>query len=144
MTCMKKLALPLLLVVLLLPGAAEQQAARRSTARRASSSLGHGTLLAVRESADKPLRVIDLRTGKTKWWLPAGIVTGATLVHRDGSLVTWLSTSTGRRLGSAVLAAARSVHARRHVAGREPRGARAHAAPLHDVRDRLAHDATRS
>lgn len=65
--------------------------------------LGDGTLLGVRVTVDKPLRVIDLRTGRTKWWLPAGIVTGDTLVHQHGNLVTWLDAARGTRIASAVL-----------------------------------------
>jgi len=58
----------------------------------------HGTLLGVRVSVDKPLRVIDLRTGATRWRLPAGIVSGNTLVSQSPGLVTWFDAATGARL----------------------------------------------
>src|SRR5581483_8063122 len=58
---------------------------------------------AVRPMVDKPLRVIDLTTGKTLWRLPPGIVQGDTLVHQDGRRVTWYDAATGQRTGGAVL-----------------------------------------
>jgi hypothetical protein len=62
-------------------------------------------MLAVRGSVDKPVRVIDLRTGKTRWRLPAGVVTRNTLVHQDGGLVTWYDLARGTRLRDATLQA---------------------------------------
>lgn len=100
---MKRLALALAVLVLTVPGAATAAGCSPLNCSPSQFVVGPGTVLAVRTSVDKPLRVIDLRTGRTKWWLPAGIVTNETLVHRDGSLVTWLGVTTGRRLGSAVL-----------------------------------------
>ena len=41
------------------------------------------------------MRVVDLRNGATQWRLPAGVVAGDTLVHRDGRLVTWYDARTG-------------------------------------------------
>lgn len=70
--------------------------------------LGGGTMLGVRGAPDRPLRVIDLRTGVTRWRLPAGIVTGNTLVSQSGGLLTWYDTKTGARV-RALLADGRLV-----------------------------------
>src|SRR4051794_7363811 len=100
---MKRLATIAALAVLCLPSAARAAGCSPLNCSPSQFLLGHGTLLGVRVAADKPLRVIDLRTGKTRWWLPGGIVTGGTLVHQDGALVTWLAAATGKRIGSALL-----------------------------------------
>lgn len=67
--------------------------------------LAHGSLLGVRGSAHMPLRVIDLRTGETRWRLPPGVVAGHVLVHLDGRLLTWFDGATGARLADAVVQA---------------------------------------
>ena len=100
---MRRLALLPALVVLALPGAARGAACSPLSCSPSQFVLAHGTLLGVRSAPDKPLRVIDLRTGRTKWWLPAGIVTGDTLVHQDGSLLTWLNAARGTRVADAML-----------------------------------------
>jgi hypothetical protein len=100
---MKRLLLALAAAVLWAPGAANAAACSPLNCSPSQFVLGHGTLLAVRGAPDKPLRVIDLRTGRTKWWLPPGIVTGDTLVHQDGSLLTWLNAARGTRVGDALL-----------------------------------------
>ena len=94
---MKRL-LVLVLFVLVVPGAARGAACSPLNCSPSQFVLGNGTLLAVRGSVDKPLRVIDLRTGATRWHLPAGIVTGKTLVSQSGSLLTWFDMTTGARL----------------------------------------------
>ena len=100
--------------------------------------LAHGTLLATRQRADAPLRVIDLRTGATRWRLPAGIVTGDPLVHQDGALLTWFDTETGARVGSATL----QQRARFSLVGTSQDASRAVLArtqtPFDHVRDRVA------
>jgi hypothetical protein len=88
---------------LLLPAAARAAACSPLSCAPSQFVLAHGTMLAVRGSVDKPLRVIDLRTGRTRWRLPPGIVTGDTLVHQDGPLVTWLDAARGTRTGDATL-----------------------------------------
>jgi hypothetical protein len=60
-------------------------------------------MLAVRGDVYKPVRVLDLRSGRTLWRLPAGIVTRNTLVHADANLVTWFDAATGARRGDALL-----------------------------------------
>ncbi|MFL5927311.1 MAG: hypothetical protein ACJ77E_10285, partial [Gaiellaceae bacterium] len=63
----------------------------------------HGSLLGVRGNSQMPLRVIDLRTGETRWRLPPGVVAGHLLVHQDDRLLTWFDAATGARLADAVL-----------------------------------------
>ena len=92
---MKKLALPVLLLVLLVPGAAKAAACSPLNCSPSQFLFQHGTLLGVRGTPYKPLRVIDLRTGKTKWWLPAGIVTRNTLVHKKHAQLTWYDVTRG-------------------------------------------------
>lgn len=98
---MKKLALPILLLVLIVPGAANGAACSPLNCSPSQFVLGHGTLLAVRGTPQKPLHVIDLRTGTTKWWLPAGIVTGSTLVHQATTGLTWYDVTRDARVASA-------------------------------------------
>ena len=102
---MKRLALVLAATAALAPAAAWSAACSPLNCAPSQFVVGGGALLAVRGGPDKPVRVIDLRTGRTKWWLPPGIVTRDTLVHQDGSLVTWLSLVRGTRGPDAVLRA---------------------------------------
>ena len=102
---MRRVALLGSLLVLALPGAANAAACSPLSCAPSQFVLEHGTLIAVRIAPDKPLRVVDLRSGRTKWWLPPGIVTGDTLVHQDGSLLTWLDASRGTRVADAVMQA---------------------------------------
>jgi hypothetical protein len=65
-------------------------------------ALSHG-LLAVRAGGiDANVRVLDLRDGRTRWWLPPGVLAGDVLIHQDGTLLTWLNAVSGTRLASAV------------------------------------------
>ncbi|HZQ81206.1 MAG TPA: hypothetical protein VFB25_04440 [Gaiellaceae bacterium] len=88
--------------LLLLPGSLRAAACSPLDCAPSQFVLAHGTLLATRGSVQSPLRVIDLRTGRTRWRLPPGIVQGQTLLHQDGKLVTWYDAATGARTGSAV------------------------------------------
>jgi hypothetical protein len=68
--------------------------------------LAHGNLLAVRAfGSTGPMRVLDLRTGATRWRLPSGVLGGSLLVHQDGTLLTWFNAATGERVGDAVVQA---------------------------------------
>lgn len=118
---MRRLALLPLLVVVALPGRAGAAACSPLSCSPSQFVLAHGTLLGVRGAPDKPLRVIDLRTGRTKWWLPAGIVTGDTLVHQDGALLTWLNAARGTRVADAVV----QRHGAFELVGTSQDGARA-------------------
>lgn len=94
---MKRIALPVLVLVLVVPGAANAAACSPLNCSPSQFLFGHGTLLGVRMVSDGPLRVIDLRTGATRWRLPGGIVTGDTLVSQSPGLLTWYATTTGAR-----------------------------------------------
>jgi hypothetical protein len=98
------LTLALGVAVLGLPGSAAGAACSPLNCAPSQFTLGHGALLGFRGSVDKPLRVIDLQTGATRWYLPAGIVAGDRLVHQDGALVTWFNAADGKRVAYAVLA----------------------------------------
>jgi hypothetical protein len=87
-----------------LPGAARGAACSPLDCAPSQFTLAHGTMLALRVDVDKPVRVIDLRTGRTRWWLPAGVVTRDLLVHEDGRLVTWFDAARGTRIADALLA----------------------------------------
>jgi hypothetical protein len=100
---MKRLVLVALLFAALLPAASRAGACSPLNCSPSQFALGGGSLLGVRVGVDKPLRVIDLRNGATRWRLPAGIVSGNVLVHQDASLLTWYSLTTGARLRDAVV-----------------------------------------
>jgi hypothetical protein len=51
---------------------------------------------------DGLVRVVDLANGKTRLRLPAGILTGRTLVTLDGSLLTWFDAVRGARVADAL------------------------------------------
>ena len=66
-------------------------------------TLAHGSLLGVRAfGSTGPLRVLDLRTGATRWRLPSGMLGANLLVHQDGTLLTWFNAATGARVGDTV------------------------------------------
>jgi hypothetical protein len=66
-------------------------------------TLAHGKLLGIRAfGASGTLRVVDLRSGKTRWRLPSGVLGGNLLVHQDGTLLTWFNTTTGARVADTV------------------------------------------
>lgn len=98
-----RVALFLAALALVLPVSARAAACSPLNCAPSQFVLAHGTMLAVRGSVDKPVRVIDLRTGKTRWRLPPGIVTRNTLVHQDGALLTWYDAGRGTRTGDATL-----------------------------------------
>jgi hypothetical protein len=99
----RRLALHIAACAFLLPAAAHAAACSPLDCAPSQFTLAHGTMLAVRGDVYKPLRVIDLRTGRTLWRLPPGIVTGDVLVHADGGLVTWFDAARGTRVGDATL-----------------------------------------
>jgi hypothetical protein len=98
---MRRVAVLLALAALVLPGASRAVGCSPLTCAPSQFLLAHGTLLATRGAADRPLRVLDLRTGATRRRLPAGIVAGGTLVTQHGSRLTWLSLASGRTLRAA-------------------------------------------
>ena len=101
--------LPLLVVLLataaILPGAARAAGCSPLDCAPSQIRLAGGRLLAVRAAgADGNVRVVDLRTGRTRWWLPPGTIGGRLLVHEDGTLLTWFDATTGARIASTVAA----------------------------------------
>jgi hypothetical protein len=118
---MKRLLLGLAAALLVLPGAAGGAACSPLNCAPSQFVLAHGTLLATRQRAQSPLRVIDLRTGATRWRLPAGIVTGDRLLHQDGPLLTWFDAATGSRVESATL----QVHGKFSLVGTSQDASRA-------------------
>lgn len=87
----------------LLPGAAAAGVCSPLSCAPSQTVLAHGSLLAFRNTASGAVRVLDLRSGRTRWRLPGGVSAGNTLVHQDGSLLTWYDLATGTRTGDAVL-----------------------------------------
>ncbi len=101
---MKRLALVLVLAAAVaLPGAARAAACSPLTCAASQFTLGHGSLLGFRTSVDRPVTVIDLKTGKAKWVLPDGIVGADTLVHQDGDSFDWYDATRGSKLYSVAL-----------------------------------------
>jgi hypothetical protein len=69
-------------------------------------TLAHGSLLGIRLfGMSGPLRVIDLRSGTTRWRLPSGLLGGNLHVHKDATLLTWFDATTGARVGDTILQA---------------------------------------
>jgi hypothetical protein len=52
---------------------------------------------------NKPVTVVDLKTGAFRWSVPAGLVGGNLLVHQDGARLVWYDASRGVRLDAASL-----------------------------------------
>jgi hypothetical protein len=101
----KRLVLIALLLAAFVPASSRAGACSPLTCSPSQFTLGNGSLLAVRGAVYENVRVIDLRTGNTLWRLPSGIVSGKTLVHKDGTLLTWYDAVRGRRVDDAVLQA---------------------------------------
>jgi hypothetical protein len=96
---MKRLALVFAVTaVAALPSAAEGAACSPLNCAPSQFTLAHGTLLGFRTAVNKPVRVIDLRTGATKWRLPDGLTGGNLLVHQDGASLVWYDAAAGTRL----------------------------------------------
>jgi hypothetical protein len=100
---MKRLPLVLMLVVAAFPGAAPAAGCSPLDCAPSQASLDGGRLLAVRAGGVTGIvRVLDLGTGVTRWHLPPGVLAGDTLVHQDGSLLTWYDAATGMRVRDTV------------------------------------------
>jgi hypothetical protein len=95
---MKRCALLLALGALALPGAARAVGCSPLSCAPSQFLLAHGTMLATRGAIDRPLRVLDLRTGATLRRLPPGVVARRTLVSQHGAQLTWFDVGSGRRL----------------------------------------------
>ena len=87
----------------IVPGAAPGAACSPLSCAPNEVPLAGGKLLAVRTGGiGSNVRVLDLQSGKTKWWLPPGVFGGDLLIHQDGTLLTWFDAGTGARVASAV------------------------------------------
>ncbi|HEX4526304.1 MAG TPA: hypothetical protein VH108_06125 [Gaiellaceae bacterium] len=100
---MKRLLLVLAAGLVLLPGAAVGAACSPLNCAPSQFTLAHGTLLGFRAAAGKPVRVVDLHTGKLQWVLPAGITGGNLLVHQEGARLIWYDATSGAKLYDAAL-----------------------------------------
>ena len=100
---MKKLALVLVLAAsALLPASAPAAGCSPLDCAPTGSSLGHG-LYAVRPNGVLGSVIVDdVRTGRTRYQLPQGILGGHLLVHQEqgGNGLTWFDTYTGRQIAS--------------------------------------------
>ncbi len=100
---MNRLALILVAAALLLPGAARGAACSPLSCAASQFTLAHGTLLGFRTAVNKPVTVVDLKTGQTRWVLPDGITGGDLLVHQVGATLSWYDASLGTKLYDVVL-----------------------------------------
>jgi WD40 repeat protein len=99
---MKRLILILVLAAAALPASASAAGCSPLTCAASGTVIGDG-LLAVRPTgAEGPVNVVDLRTGKFKWKLPAGVFSGHTLVTKSSSgQLQWYDALTGSKTGDA-------------------------------------------
>ncbi len=101
---MKRLLLVLAAAaLLLLPGAARAAACSPLNCAPSQFTLSHGMLIGYRASVGSPVSVVDLRTGESKFSLPAGLVFGGVLVHQEGNRIEWYDATTGRKTGQNAL-----------------------------------------
>jgi hypothetical protein len=101
---MKRLTLVLVAAAAFaLPGAARAAACSPLNCAPSQFTLAHGTLLGFRTMVNKPVTVVDLKTGERRWVIPAGLVGGDLLVHQDGGSLVWYDASRGARLYAAPL-----------------------------------------
>lgn len=97
---MKRLALVLAAAFLLLPTAAQGAACSPLNCAPSQFTLAHGTLLGFRTAANRPVTVVDLRTGETRFALPDGVNAGTMLVHLEGQTVQWYDLTLGTKVHS--------------------------------------------
>jgi hypothetical protein len=105
---MKRLALVLIaiagVVAVVLPAAARAAACSPLDCAASQFEIGqHGSLMGFRTAIGKPVTVVDLETGKTRWVLPAGLTGGSLLAHQAGRTLVWYDASRGTRRASIVL-----------------------------------------
>jgi hypothetical protein len=97
---MKRLALVLTLLALAVPAAANGAACSPLNCAASQFTIAHGALMGFRAAVGKPVNIVDLRTGKTKFTLPAGVEARNVLVHLEGHAVEWYDLTTGERTQS--------------------------------------------
>lgn len=88
-------------VALALPGAAQSAACSPLDCAPSQFALGDGTLLGYRHAIDKPVTIVDLRTGRSTLTLPAGLTAGNVLVHQNGTQLQWYDMTTGEQTATA-------------------------------------------
>jgi hypothetical protein len=97
------LLLPLLAVALALPGAAHAAACSPLNCAPSQFSVAGGTMVGYRASAHARITIVDLASGKARWALPGGIVSGDRVVHQSGRVWTWYDLAHGTKVASATL-----------------------------------------
>jgi hypothetical protein len=103
---MKRLALVLgLVAAALLPASAPGAGCSPLDCASSGTPLGHGLLAARPQGVNGGVSVVDLRTGSIRWSLPAGVLTGTTLVHQDNYSLAWYDALTGEQIAAATVAA---------------------------------------
>ena len=95
--------LALILLATLLPGWSLAGYCSPLTCSPSQVMFAHSSLLGVRSAPESLLRVLDLRTGRTAWRLPGGVVARNVLVHADNRLVTWFDVVHGTRVRDVLL-----------------------------------------
>ena len=92
---MKRVLLVLVTAALLLPGAARSAACSPLNCGASQFSLAGGTMMGYRAQATGAIKVVDLRTGKTRWTLPGGFESGNVVVHMGvGGQILWTDATT--------------------------------------------------
>jgi hypothetical protein len=86
---------------LVLPGAASGAACSPFNCAPSQFTLANGTMLGYRLQADKPVTIVDLRTGEARFTLPGGLTAGNVLVHQDGTQLQWYDMTTGEQTATA-------------------------------------------
>jgi WD40 repeat protein len=118
---MRRLAILPLLLLFAAPGANGAGCSPLSCSP-SQVPLSQGRLLAVRpEGLWGIVRVVDLRTGATRWRLPAGQMAANLLVNKQGSLLTWFNVATGARVADAIV----QTRGQLSLAGASQNGSRA-------------------
>jgi hypothetical protein len=107
---MKRLALVLIAAAAALPSAAQAAACSPLNCAPSQFSLAYG-LMGFRSAVNKPVTVVDLRTGARKWTLPAGLTGGNLLVHQNGRTLAWYDASRGSHLYDVTLPSVEYSHA---------------------------------
>jgi hypothetical protein len=103
---MKRLALTaVLMLAAVVPAAAPGAGCRPLDCAPSGSSLGDGVLAARANGVTGGVQVVDLRSGTIARTLPAGVLTGTTLVHQDNYELTWYDALTGRQTAAATIVA---------------------------------------
>lgn len=92
---MTRLLLVLVAAVLLLPGAARSAACSPLNCGASQFSLAGGTMMGYRAQATASIKVVDLRTGMTRWTMHGGFEAGDVVAHMGaGGQIVWTDATT--------------------------------------------------